>query len=68
MIMGTSILSMSNSKLTIQYEHRFIPDMICMCFKFFSLSCMIAPTIKPGRRLTPTDMTNRSDITEVSFS
>lgn len=68
MIIGTSILSMSKSRLTIQYEQRFMPDIIYICFKFFSRSCITAPTIKPGRRLSPTEMTKSSEITLVSFS
>jgi len=67
-IMGMIILRMSNRTLTNQYAVRLMPEITCICLRLFSLSFIIAPTIRPGRRLSPTAVTKSNYITEVSFS
>ena len=59
---GNSAFIMSKIRLLIQYAGRDIPEMSCMCFRFFSLSFRIKDTTIAGMRAKPIETTKAMKI------
>ena len=55
---GIIALQISKIKLLVQYAGKDIPDISCMCLRFFSLSFKMKDTTTAGINANPIETTN----------